>query len=50
MTLSALIKKGGLSKTATATPATTATQEFDQQVTVAPVATVAVAEKPATIA
>jgi len=46
MTLSALIKKGGLSKTATATPATTATQEPDQQVTVAPVATVAVAANP----
>jgi len=46
MTLSALIKKGGLSKTATATPATTATQEVDNTVTVAPVAPVAVAVKP----
>ncbi len=46
MTLSALIKKGGLSKAATATPATIATQEIDQQVTVAPVATVTVAVKP----
>ena len=46
MTLSALIKKGGLSKTATATPATTATQETEQKVTVAPVATVAVAIPP----
>jgi len=46
MTLSALIKKGGLSKAATMTPATTATQETDEAVTVAPVATVAVAVKP----
>ncbi len=46
MTLSALIKKGGLAKAATATPATMATQETDEAVTVAPVATVAVAAKP----
>lgn len=45
MTLSALIKKGGLAETVTATPATTATQEVDKTVTVAPVATVAVAVK-----
>ena len=46
MTLSALIKKGGLTKAVTATPATTTTQEVDNTVTVAPVATVAVAVKP----
>lgn len=46
MTLSALIKKGGLAKAVTATPATTATQEVENPVTVAPVATVAVAVKP----
>ncbi len=49
MTLSALIKKGGLTKTLTATPATLATlatQKLEQQVTVAPVATVAVTVKP----
>ncbi|MEX0963783.1 MAG: hypothetical protein WDZ52_07060 [Pseudohongiellaceae bacterium] len=46
MTLSALIKKGGLAKAMTATPATIATQEMDNTVTVAPVATVAVAVKP----
>ncbi|MBU0500082.1 MAG: hypothetical protein KJ558_04270 [Gammaproteobacteria bacterium] len=46
MTLSALIKKGGLTGTMTATPATPATQETDKPVTVAPVATVAVAEQP----
>ena len=46
MTLSALIKKGGLTDTMTATSATPATQETDKLVTVAPVATVAVAEKP----
>ncbi|MCP5137866.1 MAG: hypothetical protein H6981_13830 [Gammaproteobacteria bacterium] len=46
MTLSALIKKGGLTGTMTATPATPATQEADKPVTVAPVATVAVAEQP----
>jgi len=45
MTLSALIKKGGLTGTMTATPATPATQEADKPVTVAPVATVAVAER-----
>jgi len=45
MTLSALIKKGGLTVTMTATPATPATQEAGQPVTVAPVATVAVAEQ-----
>ncbi len=43
MTLSALIHKGGLTRTATATPATTATHEANKPVTVAPVATVAVA-------
>lgn len=46
MTLSALIKKGGLAKAATVTPATTATQEAEQAVTVAPVATVTVAMNP----
>jgi hypothetical protein len=46
MTLSALIKKGGLADAMTATPATTATQEAVQQVTVASVAPVAVAVKP----
>ena len=46
MTLSALIKKGGLTGGMTATPATPATQEADKLVTVAPVATVAVAELP----
>jgi hypothetical protein len=45
MTLSALIKKVGLANTVTATPATTATQEVDKPVTVAPVATVDVAVK-----
>ena len=44
MTLSALIKKGGLTASMTATVATPATQETDKPVTVAPVATVAVAE------
>jgi len=44
MTLLALIKKGGLTKAVTATPATIATQEAGQPVTVARVATVAVAE------
>jgi hypothetical protein len=43
MTLSALIKKGGLAKAATATLATIATQDTDQTVTVAAVAAVAVA-------
>ncbi|MCU7803803.1 MAG: hypothetical protein KZQ96_11445 [Candidatus Thiodiazotropha sp. (ex Lucinoma borealis)] len=46
MTLSALIKKGGLTSAMTATPATTATQEEVNLATVAPVATVAVAEQP----
>ncbi len=46
MTLSALIKKGGLTGTMTATPATPATHQPDDLTTVAPVATVAVAEKP----
>ncbi len=46
MTLSALIKKGGLAGVMTATPATIATQERDEVAPVAPVATVAVAEKP----
>jgi carboxypeptidase C (cathepsin A) len=46
MTLLALIKKGGLTKAVTATPATIATQEANQTVTVASVATVAVAKKP----
>lgn len=46
MTLSVLITKGGLSKAATATPATLATQEAGNPVIVAPVATVAVAVKP----
>ena len=45
MTLSALIKKGRLTGTMTATPATPATQQADKPVTVAPVATVAVAEQ-----
>lgn len=43
MTLSALIRKGGLAKVATATPATLATQETENAGTVAEVATVAVA-------
>ncbi len=46
MTLSALIKKGGLTEAMTATPATPATLEADIPATVAPVATVAVAENP----
>jgi len=46
MTLSALIKKGGLSRLATMTPATIATQETAHSHTVAPVATVAVAVNP----
>ncbi|MFO1352590.1 MAG: hypothetical protein U1F68_18735 [Gammaproteobacteria bacterium] len=44
MTLSDLIRKGGLAKMATATPATLATQETANAATVAQVATVAVAE------
>lgn len=43
MTLSNLIRKGGLAKAATATPATLATQEAASAGTVAQVATVAVA-------
>lgn len=46
MILSSLIKKGGLTGGMTATPATSATQEADKPVAVAPVATVAVAEMP----
>ena len=46
MTLSALIKKGGLIGSMTATVATPATQEADNPETVAPIATVAVAEQP----
>lgn len=46
MNLSALIKKDGLAKAATATPATIATPEADQVLTVAEVATVAVTVKP----
>lgn len=47
MTLSTLIRKGGLSKAATATPATLATQVTMDAATVAQVATVAVAKPPA---
>ena len=43
MTISALIKKGGLAKAATATTATIATQEAGSDATVAEVATVTVA-------
>jgi hypothetical protein len=43
MTLSNLIRKGGLAQIATATPATLATQETASAATVAEVATVAVA-------
>jgi len=46
MTLTALIKKGGLTDTMTATVATTATQENENLPTVATVATVAVAKSP----
>ena len=46
MTLSALIKKGALTEKMTATPATPATGNIDNSITVAPVATVAVADKP----
>lgn len=46
MTLSALIKKGGLLGGMTATPATSATEEPVKPVTVATVATVAVAAQP----
>lgn len=44
MTLSNLIRKGGLAQVATATPATVATQETRSTATVAQVATVAVAK------
>ena len=44
MTLSNLIRKGGLAQVATATPATVATQETANTATVAQVATVAVAK------
>lgn len=44
MTLSNLIRKGGLAQVATATPATLATQETASAATVAQVATVAVAK------
>ena len=47
MTLSNLIRKGGLAQVATATPATLATQETASGTTVAQVATVAVAKPPA---
>lgn len=47
MTLSNLIRKGGLAQVATATPATLATQEIASGATVAQVATVAVAKPPA---
>ena len=43
MTLSDLIRKGGLARVATATTATVATQKTANAATVAPVATVAVA-------
>lgn len=46
MSLSALIQKGGLANSMTATPATSATQEADKPLTVAKVATVAVAAQP----
>ena len=46
MTLSVLIQKGGLTKIATATPATLATYGADTEETVAKVATVAVADPP----
>ena len=46
MTLSVLIKKGGLTGKMTATPATVATLQADKPVTVAQVATVAVAAPP----
>jgi hypothetical protein len=46
MTLSALIRKGGLARSATATPATIATQQAGQAESVAEVATVTVAVKP----
>ncbi|MHB9100123.1 MAG: hypothetical protein ACYC2E_01195 [Sulfuricella sp.] len=46
MTLSALMKKGGLSAAATAIPATAATEEGEKAGTVARIATVAVANTP----
>ena len=46
MTLSALIRKGVLARSATATPATIATQQSGQMSIVASVATVTVAVKP----
>lgn len=46
MTLSVLIKKGGLTGIMTVTPATTATHQPDNPATVAQVATVAVTEQP----
>lgn len=46
MTLSNLIRKGGLAQIATATPATLATHETGSAATVAEVATVAVANAP----
>ena len=46
MTLSALIRKGGLARSATATPATIATQQVGQTSSVAAVATVTVAVMP----
>ena len=46
MILSALIRKGGLARSATATPATIATQQAGQEESVAAVATVTVAVKP----
>ncbi|MBG7602515.1 MAG: hypothetical protein IZT60_08230 [Gammaproteobacteria bacterium] len=46
MTLSALIKKGGLARSATVTPATIATQQAGQASSVAAVATVTVTMKP----
>ncbi len=50
MTLSNLIRKGGLAQIATATPATPATQEAGSAATVAHVATVAVARPTADLA
>lgn len=46
MSLSALIRKGGLARSATATPATIATQQEGQTSSVAAVATVTVAVQP----
>lgn len=46
MILSALIRKGGLARSATATPATIATHQAGQASSVAAVATVTVAVKP----